>query len=363
MFYDELLKPAIFCLDSEKAHDLAISGLEKIGRCRASRAVAQSIYSLEDARLAQTVWGLNFPNPVGIAAGFDKNARTVPALAALGFGFIEIGTVTPRAQAGNPKPRIFRLPADRAIINRMGFPNEGADAVAARMAHLSRPPLPVGINLGKNKDTPLEVAVQDYIAAFEKLFPYGDYCVINVSSPNTPGLRLLQGADYLGSLMMQVQAANQRLAVQHQRKPMPCLLKIAPDLATEDLEAIGSLALGSAIDGLIATNTTLGRDGLTQPINEAGGLSGEPLRERSSQVIRTLYRIVGENVPIIGVGGISHGQDAYEKIRAGASLVQLYTAFIYQGPAIARTIKAELLELLQRDGFENINDAVGADIR
>jgi len=359
----KLLKPAAFCLDSEYAHDLAISALEKTGQCRISRAAAASIYGWEDSRLAQTLWGLHFPNPLGMAAGFDKNARVIPALAALGFGFIEIGTVTPRPQQGNPRPRIFRLPDDQAIINRMGFPNEGADAVAARLARLNKPAIPLGINLGKNKDTLLEDAAQDYIAAFEKLFPYGDYCVINVSSPNTPGLRLLQGADYLGALMTQIQAANQRLAALHQRAPMPCLLKIAPDLAVEDLEAIGALARvsGAGIDGLIATNTTLSRDGLISSVNETGGLSGMPLRARSTQVIRTLYRVVGKHVPIIGVGGVSNGQDAYEKLRAGASLVQVYTAFIYQGPVIARSIKTQLLTLLRRDGFNSVGEAVGVD--
>lgn len=362
----KFLKPAAFRLDSEQAHNLAISGLEKSGQCRASRVVINSLYGLEDPCLAQTLWGLSFPNPLGMAAGFDKNARVIPALTALGFGFVEIGTVTPRPQQGNPRPRIFRLPDDQAIINRMGFPNEGADAVAVRLARLDKRPgkaaIPLGINLGKNKDTPLEDAAQDYIAAFEKLFPYGDYCVINVSSPNTPGLRLLQGADYLGALMAQVQAANQRLAAQYRRQPLPCLLKIAPDLAVEDLEAIGVLALGASIDGLIAANTTLSRDGLVCAVNEAGGLSGAPLRARSTEVIRTLYRIVGKQVPIIGVGGIGNGQDAYDKLRAGASLVQVYTAFIYQGPGIARDIKVQLLQLLRRDGFENVAAAVGVDV-
>lgn len=362
MFYS-LLKPAIFQLDPEQAHDLAIRGLEKTGQCRISRAAVAAVYGCEDSRLAQTLWGLRFPNPLGMAAGFDKNARTIPALAALGFGFIEIGTVTPRPQQGNSRPRIFRLSADQAIINRMGFPNDGADAVAVRLACLGKAGVPLGINLGKNKDTPLEDAAQDYIAAFEKLFPYGDYCVINVSSPNTPGLRLLQGVDALGGLMAHIQAANQRLAAQHQRVPMPCLLKIAPDLAAEDLEAIGALALvsGAGIDGLIATNTTLSREGLISNVNEMGGLSGMPLRNRSTQVIRALYRVVGKRVPIIGVGGISNGHDAYEKLRAGASLVQAYTAFIYQGPAMVRSIKTQLLELLRRDGFNSVGETVGVD--
>ncbi|MFZ5594976.1 MAG: quinone-dependent dihydroorotate dehydrogenase [Pseudomonadota bacterium] len=359
MFY-ELIKPAFFLLDPEQAHDLAIGWMEKTGRCRVTRDIAKSIYYLEDPLLAQTLWGLRFSNPVGMAAGFDKNARAMPGLTALGFGFIEIGTVTPRAQPGNPKPRIFRLPADRAVINRMGFPNEGAEVVAARMAALGKQTVPIGINLGKNKDTALEDAAADYVAALEKLFPYGDYCVINVSSPNTPGLRLLQGADYLGALMAEVQAANRRLATQHHRTPLPCLLKIAPDLAQEDLEAIAHLALGPDIDGLIATNTTLSRNGLSQPSDEAGGLSGAPLRVRSTDIIRILYRITGKDVPIIGVGGIANGQDAYDKLRAGASLVQLYTSFIYEGPAVARKVKAELLELLRREGVRNVGEVIGS---
>ncbi|MEQ6341837.1 MAG: quinone-dependent dihydroorotate dehydrogenase [Gammaproteobacteria bacterium] len=361
MFY-ELIKPAFFRIDPEQAHDLVMGWMEKTGPCRVTRGIAKSIYYLEDSLLSQTLWGLRFVNPVGMAAGFDKNARAIQGLTALGFGFIEIGTVTPRAQPGNPRPRIFRLPADHAVINRMGFPNEGADAVAARMAALGKQPVPIGINLGKNKDTALEDAAADYVAALEKLFPYGDYCVVNVSSPNTPGLRLLQGADYLDTLMAEVQAANRRLAAQHGRQPLPCLLKIAPDLAQEDLEAIATLALGPTIDGLIATNTTLSREGLKQSVDEAGGLSGTPLRVRSTEVIRTLYRITGKQVPIIGVGGIASGQDAYEKIRAGASLVQIYTAFIYEGPAIARRIKAELIELLRRDGIDHISSAIGRDV-
>ncbi|WP_028989074.1 quinone-dependent dihydroorotate dehydrogenase [Thermithiobacillus tepidarius DSM 3134] len=370
----QLLKPAVFRLDPEQAHDLAIAALEKAGGCAVSRAALRSHFQLEDPRLAQEICGIRFPNPMGMAAGFDKNARAVPALAALGFGFVEIGTVTPRPQPGNPKPRIFRLPDDGAIINRMGFPNDGAEMVAGRLARLGRQPVPIGINLGKNKLTALEDAAQDYVAALDKLFPYGDYCVVNVSSPNTPGLRLLQGADYLRELMAAVQAANRRLAGQHGRPPLPVFLKIAPDLAPEDLEAIGELAVAGGsrddgapgaqrtlIDGLIATNTTLGRDGLRRPADEAGGLSGQPLRARSTEVIRTLARITRGAVPLIGAGGVSSGLDAYEKIRAGASLVQVYTGFIYAGPEIARRIKRELLNLLDRDGFGRVAEAVGAD--
>ena len=353
-----LFRPLLFALDAESAHHATLESL-KI----AAAAGVTGLYAPRADAAPRTVMGLQFLNPVGLAAGLDKNGEYIDALAALGFGFIEIGTVTPRPQQGNPRPRIFRLSGDQAIINRMGFPNDGVDAVALRLARLGKPVVPLGINLGKNKDTPLEDAAQDYIAAFEKLFPYGDYCVMNVSSPNTPGLRLLQGVDALGGLMAQIQVANQRLAAQHQRVPMPCLLKIAPDLAIEDLEAIGALALvsGAGIDGLIATNTTLSRDGLISNVNEMGGLSGMPLRNRSTQVIRTLYRVVGKRLPIIGVGGISNGHDAYEKLRAGASLVQAYTAFIYQGPAMVRSIKTQLLELLRRDGFNSVGETVGVD--
>ncbi|MEK8089988.1 quinone-dependent dihydroorotate dehydrogenase [Thermithiobacillus plumbiphilus] len=368
MFY-QIFKPAVFRLDPERAHDLAILALEKAGTCSISRGMMRTQFYLEDARLSQTVFGLRFPNPLGMAAGFDKNARAVPALAALGFGFVEIGTVTPRPQPGNPAPRLFRLEADRAIINRLGFPSEGAPAVARRLARLRDQQVPVGLNLGKNKDTPLEEAASDYVSALETLFAYGDYAVVNVSSPNTPGLRLLQGADYLKGLMQAVQAANQRLAATHARPPLPVLLKIAPDLASEDVDAIGELALstladgsGRLIDGLIATNTTLSREGLSQALDEAGGLSGQPLRQRSTEMIRRLARATQGQVPIIGVGGIANGQDAYDKIRAGASLVQLYTGFIYEGPEVAHRIKRELLKLLKRDGLGHISEARAQDL-
>lgn len=367
MLYD-LLKPAVFNLDPEQAHDIAIAGLEKAGRCRLTRRALEARYGFEDPRLGQTLWGLPFPSPVGMAAGFDKNARAAAALAALGFGFIEIGTVTPRAQPGNPKPRIFRYTPDGAVINRMGFPNDGAERVAARLARLGKLPVPLGVNLGKNKDTPLEDAARDYVTALERLFPHADYAVVNVSSPNTPGLRLLQGAEHLEILMRAVQTANRRLAPAHGRAPLPVLLKIAPDLAPEDLEGIARLALAAdpvwgapLLDGLIATNTTLSRDGLRHPSQEAGGLSGQPLKARSTAIVRTLYRLTEGRIPLVGVGGIASGADAYEKIRAGASLVQLYTGFVFEGPGIALRIKRELSALLQRDGFSALRDAVGKD--
>lgn len=355
----ELLRPALFQLDPERAHDLAIMALEQSGRCGISRDLLKTQYQLEDPRLSQQLWGLTFANPVGIAAGFDKNARAVAALAALGFGFVEIGTVTPQAQAGNPKPRLFRLPADAAIINRLGFPNEGAQVIAARLARLGPQPVPLGINLGKNKDTALAQAADDYVLALEALFPYGDYAVINVSSPNTPGLRHLQGAEQLAELVAAVQAANQRLATQHQRKALPLLVKLAPDLSEADLQALAQLALQLRLDGLIAGNTTLSREGLQQSSDQAGGLSGQPLRQRSTEVIRILRQAAGAALPIIGVGGVSSGQDAYDKIRAGASLVQLYTSFVYQGPGIARRINTELLALLDAEGYPHISAAIG----
>lgn len=358
-------RPALFALESERAHEWTLRALEQVGRCAMTRKWVTAAYRFEDSCLAQTLWGVNFVNPLGMAAGFDKNARVIPALAALGFGFVEIGTVTPRPQPGNPAPRLFRLPRDEAVINRLGFPSAGAAAVAGRLATL--PPalcsVPVGLNLGKNKDTPLESAGADYSAALERLFPYGDYYVVNVSSPNTPGLRLLQGVDALAQLLSEVQACNQRMAAMTGRPPLPCLLKIAPDLTPEDLQALAEWVLHSGyVDGIIATNTTLSRVGLSTPIEEAGGLSGAPLRERSTAVIRALYRHTEGKVPIIGVGGIMGGADAWEKIRAGASLLQVYSGLVYAGPGLVKHIKQYLTQQLCQAGHTHLRAAVGGAV-
>ncbi|CDQ11186.1 Dihydroorotate dehydrogenase (quinone) [Acidithiobacillus ferrivorans] len=357
-----LLRPLLFTLDPERAHTLSIAALAALGRMPQSMAYLTKHYSVTDPRLAQDFWGLHFPNPVGLAAGYDKDARAAAALPALGFGFIEIGTVTPRPQPGNPRPRVFRYPAQQTVINRMGFPGEGAAAVAHRLAALPGHPVPIGINLGKNRDTPLAQAQDDYIAALELLFHYGDYLCINVSSPNTPGLRLLQGEEALRGLLCAVTAANQRLAVQYQRAPLPLLLKIAPDLDNDDLNAIGGLALGAEplVDGFIATNATIKRPTSQPGLSESGGLSGAPLLEQSNAVIAQLYRATQGQVPIIGVGGILSAADAYAKIQAGASLLQVYSGLIFRGPELVREILETLPELWLKDGYPDLAHARGS---
>ena len=357
-----LLRPLLFTLDPERAHTLSIAALEALGHMPQSLARVTRRYRVSDPRLAQEFWGLHFPNPVGLAAGYDKDARATAALPALGLGFIEIGTVTPRPQPGNPRPRVFRYPAQRAVINRMGFPGEGAAAVAQRLAALSSHPIPIGLNLGKNKDTPLEQAQDDYIAALELLFHYGDYLCVNVSSPNTPGLRLLQGEKVLRELLSAIAAANQRLAEQHQRPPLPLLLKIAPDLGDDDLNAIAALALGTKplVDGFVATNTTVGRLASQPELSECGGLSGAPLLKQSNAVIAQLYRATRGQAPIIGVGGILSAADAYAKIRAGASLLQIYSGLIFRGPELVREILETLPELWLKDGYPDLAHARGS---
>jgi dihydroorotate dehydrogenase len=310
----------------------------------------------EDPILKMSLWGRDFDNPVGLGAGFDKNAEAADALLGQGFGFVEIGTVTPRPQPGNPKPRLFRLPEDGAVINRMGFNNQGLERVAARLAKRRKTGI-VGANLGKNKDT--EDAAADYELGVAALGPVSDYLVINVSSPNTPGLRALQGKGPLAELVGRTRKAVDALAAP---RP-PLLLKIAPDLTDEDLRDIAEVALAGGLDGLIVTNTTIARpDSLVSAAKgETGGLSGTPLFEASTRVLREVYRLTGGKIPLIGVGGIASGGDAYAKIRAGASLVQIYSALIYQGTALVPRINRELAQYLRRDGFANLAQAVGVD--
>jgi dihydroorotate dehydrogenase len=348
----------LFRLDPERAHHLTLWLLQRLAQLPPLLRLWQRWRPLEHAALQTQVAGLRFPNPVGLAAGFDKNATAVAALPALGFGFVEIGTVTPQPQVGNPLPRLFRLPADEALINRLGFNNDGATAVARRLKLLPRP-IPVGVNLGKNANTPLERALDDYRACLEALFDVGDYVVINVSSPNTPGLRTLQTPASLGALLSGVQACNQALARARQVPPRPLFVKIAPDLQPNALADIVEVVQSCAVDGIIATNTTIEREGLTTAISEPGGLSGRPLRQRSTEVIRHVYRCARGTIPIIGVGGIFSADDAYEKICAGASLVQLYTGLVYQGPGLPHRITAGLVRLLQRDGLAHLSQAVG----
>jgi len=358
MLYRWLARPLLFRLDPEQAHRLSLRWLHRLGRLPPLLRLLERWCCIDHPMLQTRVCGLEICNPVGLAAGLDKNAEAVAALSALGFGFIEVGTVTPRPQPGNPSPRLFRLPADYALINRLGFNNEGARAVAQRLRGARRT-IPIGVNLGKNADTPLNEALDDYCRGLEALYEVGDYFVVNVSSPNTAGLRDLQGSRQLGDLLTGLHAHNQALARQRQMPPRPLLVKIAPDLSSDELDAVIAVVQGVPLDGIVATNTTLARQGLASTVAEPGGLSGLPLRQRSTEVIRHLFARSQGRIPIIGVGGIFSAQDAYEKIRAGASLVQIYTGLIYKGPGLARAINTGLLHLLQRDGFTHVSQAVG----
>lgn len=334
-----LIRPLIFRLDPERAHHLVMSVARAISRLESRTGRAP----LSPPGLARELFGLRFPNPVGLAGGFDKSARAADAWASFGFGFAELGTITAEAQPGNPLPRIFRLAADQALINRLGFNNEGSAAVAERLAReWRRPAIPIGINLGKSKVTPLERANDDYVRSLRALFPFADYVAINVSSPNTPGLRDLQAEEQLARLLEALVAANADLARQHGVPAKPLLVKISPDLDDAGIGAAVKVALDGGAAGLIATNTTLSRDGLRTSIDEAGGLSGRPLRARSTHAIQVARAAAGERLPIIGVGGIFDAGDAREKFAAGAALVQLYTGLIYEGPLLARRIVREL---------------------
>jgi len=361
MVYRSLLRPLLFRLPPETAHHLALQTLSLLGPRTISRFVSTQFRN--DALKIER-FGLRFSNPVGLAAGFDKDGVALPALAALGFGFIEAGTVTFHAQLGNPRPRLFRLPTDKALINRAGFNNEGAAAFVKRVKQ-TRPDCVLGVSIGKSKITPIESATDDYLASFDLVYPVADYVAVNVSSPNTPQLRELQHADQLTSLLGALQSRNLQLQVQHKRSGrVPLLVKLAPDLELHELELIVEVVKRLKIDGIIATNTTVKRDNLRTPAEEvmkcgAGGLSGLPLKQRSTTLIANLYQLTNGQIPLIGVGGIFTAPDAWEKISAGASLLQLYTGFIYQGPAVASEINRGLTEILKREGFSNLNQAIG----
>jgi dihydroorotate dehydrogenase len=363
MVYRSVLRPLLFRLSPERAHEMALDALAfTLGTKRARRIAARRFGRVPFGELRR--FRLKFANPVGLAAGFDKNGAAAQYLAALGFGFIEVGTVTHQAQPGNPRPRLFRLPLDRALINRQGFNNRGAAALAARLAH-HRPECVLGINIGKSRVVALEDAAQDYLASFEIVHALADYVVVNVSSPNTPSLRELQRPEALAALLNALQKRNQELATRHpRRQPVPLLVKIAPDLNEGELESIVEIALQANLSGIIATNTTTNRAGLlTSPAKVeacgAGGLSGAPLRARSTEIIAALYRLTRGRLTIIGAGGIFTARDAWEKISAGASLIQLYTGFVYQGVGIARDINDGLAEILSREGFRTLDEAVG----
>jgi len=346
-----LLKPLLFTLPPERAHGLVTAGLEALQDTPVERLVARRL-TVTDPRLRVETMDLAFPNPVGLAAGFDKDARLPSMLASLGFGHIEVGGVTARPQPGNDRPRLFRLPADEALVNRMGFNNEGADAVAERLAAGPRPDVPLGVNVGKSKAADPADAPADYRYTVERLGPLADFVVVNVSSPNTPGLRDLQRRGPLTDILEAAQDAGAD----------PLLVKLSPDLADEAVADVVSLAEELGLDGIVATNTTTGRPGtLTSPRrHETGGLSGRPLEARSTALVRFVAERT--DLPVVGVGGVFTAYDAYRKIRAGATLVQLYTGLIYRGPTIAERINRGLATLLERDGFDHVADAVGADL-
>ncbi|SDZ34016.1 quinone-dependent dihydroorotate dehydrogenase [Thermoactinomyces sp. DSM 45892] len=358
-----IMKKILFRMDPEVAHEWTIRSLQLLQQMPFLAKSIQQKWEVRHPSLSSQVAQHSFPNPVGLAAGFDKHANVYPALAHLGFGFVEVGTLTPRPQSGNARPRLFRLPEDQAIINRMGFNNHGVEDAVHSFQTLPRPTIPIGINLGKNKDTPNEQASQDYTIGLQTLYPYGDYFVINISSPNTQGLRDLQEAKALEKLLTDILQTRDRCIQSHQVKK-PIFLKIAPDLTEEQLIEIMEIVLHTKMDGMIATNTTLSREGLLNQVSshETGGLSGRPLTSRSTRWIAEIYRFTQGKVPIIGVGGIFTAEDAYAKIRAGASLVQVYTGMIYQGPAVVKQINQGLVKLLKRDGFASVQDAVGVDV-
>ncbi|MFB6292937.1 MAG: quinone-dependent dihydroorotate dehydrogenase [Halonotius sp.] len=344
-------KPALFSLPPETAHHLVHRGLRTVQDTPVADVLRQR-FAVSDDRLQQSVFGLEFPTPVGVAAGFDKNAEIPRVLAALGFGHVEIGGVTAEKQPGNPRPRMFRLPEDDALINRMGFNNEGADQIGDRLDREPQPDVPLGVNIGKSKSTPLAAAADDYLYTYERVASAGDYFAVNVSSPNTPGLRSLQNRESLEEILGTLQDAG----------ASPLLVKLSPDLPDPAVKDALGVVDDLGLDGVIATNTTTSRPDSLQNPNQAetGGLSGNPIESEATDQIRFIAERT--DVPIIGVGGVSDAAGAYEKIRAGASIVQLYTGLVFEGPAIARDINEGLLDLLERDGFDSVEDAVGVDL-
>ena len=339
--YKHLIRPLLFRFDPEKVHHFSFRAIATVNRLGFGETIKKQ-FTVEDPKLEREVFGLKFKNPVGLAAGFDKDAKLYQELSHFGFGFIEIGTVTPKPQEGNPKKRLFRLREDQGIVNRMGFNNDGVEAAVARLRKNHNGVL-IGGNIGKNKTTPNNKAISDYMYCFDKLFPHVDYFVVNVSSPNTPDLRQLQDKEPLTKLLSVLQMKN----MQQKGKAKPILLKIAPDLTNYQLKDIINIVRDTQIAGVIATNTTIARENLKSTNkNETGGLSGKPLKNRSTEVIRFLSTESGNAFPIIGVGGIHTPEDALEKLQAGATLIQLYTGFIYEGPAIVKRINQYLLNKL-----------------
>jgi dihydroorotate dehydrogenase len=364
MFYRRALRPLLFALDPEAAHERTLELLATAS----GLPLRPSPRPFTHARLKMTVAGLTFPNPVGLAAGCDKNGKAVGLWPHFGFGFVEVGTVTAQAQPGNPKPRLFRVPEQGALINRLGFNSEGSEVVAKRLAHLRRRsrtlPAPLGINIGKTKRvTGEEEVLEDYRTSFRRLSRLADFIVVNVSSPNTPGLRQWQEKGKLSLLLSALIHESQSLAVKRGDAPIPLFVKISPDMADADLMDVIEVVLDLGLSGIIATNTTIAREGALSGAQQEGGLSGKPLRDRATAVMRRLYQETGGQLPLIGVGGIFSAEDAYARVRAGASLVQLYTGLVYEGPYLPRRINTGLLRLMERDGVRHLSDIIGVDSR
>jgi len=363
MLYRSILKPFFFKMDPEKAHHLVVDGMATAGKVPGALGVMNGLYGVNPApELEVNVLGMQFKHPIGLAAGLDKNGVATDGFSSVGFSFVEAGTVTPKPQPGNEQPRLFRLPPDEALINRMGFNNKGAEEMLQSLKRRKIHSIPVAVNIGKNKVTANELAHEDYRSCIRTLYDVGDFFVVNISSPNTQGLRDLQHGNELHNLLTHV---CEEMSIQANRRNAgvkPIFVKIAPDMTDDQLEHTVHTIVESDINGIIATNTTLSREGLTHANrNETGGLSGIPLKERSTEVISKVYKLTDGKLPIIGSGGIFTAQDAYDKIRAGASLVEVYTALIYKGPELLRELTDGLKECLRKDGFSNISEAIGAN--
>lgn len=357
MLFKNIIRPLFFTQDPETAHDRVSQIMSYAGKSTVLRNVTKALFSYEHPLLHTTFAGMKFKNPLGLAAGFDKHCKLIEITSCLGFGFTEVGCITAKEQPGNPKPRIFRLPLDYALLNRMGFNNNGADNALMQFKSVNSREIPVGLNIGKSKVTPLDEAYQDYLYTFKTLYNYVDFVTINVSSPNTPGLRGLQDKDQLLKIIKTLQHQN------HTQKPL--LVKIAPDVTFEQLDDIIHVAKTTKLSGIIATNTTLSRDHLISGkilTQEAGGISGLPLQKKSTEIIKHIYTTTSGSLPIIGVGGIFSAKGAYHKIIHGASLLQLYTGLIYQGPSAAKNINKGLITYLQKNNFNHISEAVGSEI-
>jgi dihydroorotate dehydrogenase len=366
MIYKSIIRPLFFRKDPEESHETILTLLSRL---EFLYGAIESIYNVEDKRLEVKIDSLTLPNPVGLAGGFDKNALAPKMISAFGFGFMEVGAITAQAQPGNPKPRLYRLPEDEALINRLGFNNEGADAIAIKLERLrargARPKIALGMNIGRTKIVETKDATADFLCCFEKLFPHGDFFTLNVSSPNTPSLRDLQEKSLLRELLSAVQEKNRELAARAQTAVKPLFVKIAPDMEFSQLDDIIEVVDAVKLNGIVATNATAFMRDKLKSIHrsEPGGLSGRPIAVMVTSFIAHIFKITGGRLPIIGVGGIFNAEDAYDKIKAGANAVQIYTGWVYEGPGAVKRINRGLLRLLERDGLKHISEAVGAGHR